>query len=57
MGLEKGFEMIPENLLSCALKLLMGKDFVSMIVLKCLLQLHFTKLDTFFLRKLFSQPI
>jgi hypothetical protein len=40
--------MIPENLLSCALKRLKDKEFVSIIVLKCLLELHFTKMDTVF---------
>jgi hypothetical protein len=30
------------------LKRLIGKELVSMIVFKCLLQLPFTKMDTFF---------
>ncbi len=41
-------EMIPENLLACALKRLMVEEFASMIVVKCLLQLHLTKMDAFF---------
>jgi hypothetical protein len=39
--------MIPENLLAYALKRLMAKEFASMIVVKCLLQLHLTKMDAF----------
>ena len=41
-------EMIPENLLHCALKRLIVQEFASIYVLKCLLQLHFTDLDAFF---------
>ena len=42
-------------LLICVFKRLIGKEFVFMMVLKCLLQLHFTKMDTFFGETFYSQ--
>jgi hypothetical protein len=40
--------MIPENLLACALKRAIVKEFASIIVVKSLLELHFTKVDAIF---------
>ncbi len=48
LGTQRLLEMIPENLLDCALKRPIVQEFASMTVVKCLLQLHLTKMDAFF---------